>query len=185
MNDRERFEALAALVLEPLQRYVGRRCPPHDAPDVVNDVLLVLWRRLDDVPAGAEVPWTYGVARRCIANVRRGDRRRDALDARLRLQWPAAEADVDGSEQVVERDRIATALGALGELDAEVVRLWAWEGLEPREIALVVDLTANAVSIRLHRARRALATRLGSERQDAAAAGHLRGEPDDRREEAP
>lgn len=183
MNDRDRFEALAALVLVPLQRYLGRRCPPDDVPDLVNDTLLVLWRRLDQVPVGAEVPWAYGVARRCLANARRGDRRREALGLRLRTRWLDATVE-DASERIAEEDRVAAALSTLGELDAEVVRLWAWEGLEPREIAVVVDLTANAVSIRLHRARRSLAVQLGP-RQDRTATGHVRSEPDDRREEAP
>ena len=38
--------------------------------------------------------------------------------------------------------------------------LWAWEELAPREIATVTGLTANAVSIRLHRAKKRLAAEL-------------------------
>ena len=37
--------------------------------------------------------------------------------------------------------------------EAELLRLWAWEQLGPAQIATVLDLTPNAVSIRLHRAR--------------------------------
>jgi RNA polymerase sigma-70 factor (ECF subfamily) len=56
---------------------------------------------------------------------------------------------------------VHAALATLGELDREVVRLWAWEGLAPREIAVVTGLSANAVSIRLHKARKRLAASLG------------------------
>lgn len=45
-------------------------------------------------------------------------------------------------------------------MDAELVRLWAWEELGPAEIALVVGLSPNAVSIRLHRARQKLRSML-------------------------
>jgi RNA polymerase sigma-70 factor (ECF subfamily) len=56
---------------------------------------------------------------------------------------------------------VHAALARLRELDREVVMLWAWEGLVPREIATVTGLTPNAVSIRLHKAKKALAADLG------------------------
>lgn len=66
------------------------------------------------------------------------------------------------------------ALGGLPELDREVIRLWAWERLEPREIAEVVDATPNAVSIRLTRIRHHLSAALA--RKDRGPAGHRMGE---------
>jgi RNA polymerase sigma-70 factor (ECF subfamily) len=53
----------------------------------------------------------------------------------------------------------------------ELLRLWAWEGLAPREIAVVVGSSANAVSIRLYRARRELAGLLAP-RKVATVHGH-------------
>ena len=50
------------------------------------------------------------------------------------------------------------------------VRLWAWEGLAPRQIAEVTGLTSSAVSTRLHRARKKLAVQLG--RKNAERPGH-------------
>jgi RNA polymerase sigma-70 factor (ECF subfamily) len=98
------------------------------------------------------VPWSYGVARRVLANSRRGDVRRLRLVERL-AQQPAAPPVVvppDGSER---DDALDEALGRLDAPDHEVLRLWAWEGLEPREIAVVLETTPNAASIRLHRAK--------------------------------
>ena len=96
---RARYEALFGTVYEPLQRYVRRRGPADSADDVVAKVLLVLWQRLDDVPAEAEVAWTYGVARRRLANERRGSRRRLALVGRLEASYapsvPVASDDPD------------------------------------------------------------------------------------------
>lgn len=48
------------------------------------------------------------------------------------------------------------ALAHLGADDRELLRLWAWEELQPAEIAVTLGTTANAVSIRLHRARKRL-----------------------------
>jgi RNA polymerase sigma-70 factor (ECF subfamily) len=85
----------------------------------------------------------------------------------IRSQEETPAGDADHSE-------LHAALDALGALDREVVRLWAWEGLAPRQIAEATGLTSNAVSIRLHRAKARLAARLG--RKDAEPTGHKRDE---------
>ena len=54
------------------------------------------------------------------------------------------------------------AISRLSDSEAEIVRLWAWDRLEPREIAVVLDLTPNAVSVALSRAKRKLAAELGA-----------------------
>jgi DNA-directed RNA polymerase specialized sigma24 family protein len=73
------------------------------------------------------------------------------------------------------------ALGRLSPDDRELVRLWAWERLAPSEIAAVLDITANAASIRLHRAKARLADHLAA-RKMSPAAGHT---GDGRTEEVP
>lgn len=146
---RTRFEELVAVVYEPVARYLRRRTDPATADDVLGDVLLVLWRRLDDVPAGAELPYAYGVARGCLANSRRAAGRQERVVARLvEQQRPRGPDPVDDSDGV-----LAEVLAALPDADRELLRLWAWEQLPPREIALVLGVSANAVSIRLHRAK--------------------------------
>lgn len=141
---RRRFERIVADVFEPVQRYLLRRTDAAAAEDVLGDVLLVLWRRLDDVPADAALPWSYGVARGCLANHRRGAQRQERLVDRLAMVRPVEDAD-DG--------RLGQALEALSADDRELLRLWAWEQLPPREIAAALGISANAASIRLHRAK--------------------------------
>ena len=146
---RERFEALAAEVVEPVRRFLARRTDPDTADDVLAETLLVCWRRLDQVPDHA-LPWVYGVARNCLANVQRGDRRQVRLAARITVVDPP-------QETVREPDppdpRVAAVLAAMRPEEADLLRLWAWEQLGPGEIAEVLGITPNAVSIRLHRAR--------------------------------
>jgi RNA polymerase sigma-70 factor, ECF subfamily len=160
---RRRFEELVAAVYEPVQRYLLRRCDPATADDVLGDVLLVLWRRLDDVPADAVLPWTYGVARGCLANSRRSAVRQERVVQRLAQARPEEEPEPDGD--------LAEALQALPEADRELLRLWAWEQLTPREIALALGISANAVSIRLHRAKQKLRDLLVA-RKNADGSGH-------------
>jgi RNA polymerase sigma-70 factor (ECF subfamily) len=168
---RARFEAVVADAYEPLQRYLIRRCAADDVDDVLNETLLAIWRRLDAIPSGKTLPWCYGVARHCLANSRRGSMRRLRLVDRIESNAPrpadpelTAEADVELHE----------ALARLGELDREVIRLWAWEQLEPREIAEALGATPNAISVRLARIRRALNRELS--RQNRAIAGHEQGD---------
>jgi RNA polymerase sigma factor (sigma-70 family) len=123
--------------------------------DVLAETFLVLWRRLDDVPTDDPLPWAYGVARRCLANAQRSARRQLSLVERIgRLDPPLPTPPEE------EHPELHAALGTLPAVDREVVMLWAWEELAPREIAAVTGMTANAVSIRLHRAKKRLAGEL-------------------------
>jgi len=169
---RDAFHAALADVYEPLQRYLGRRCAPADADEVLNDVLLTIWRHLDDLPSDRHLPWTYGVARRCLANHRRGTvRRLDLADKAARTA--AIGAGNPGSDWTSEADAaLHDAMERLSDDDREIVRLWAWERLEPREIAEVLESSANAVSVRLNRIRRRLQEEIS--RKDRAPAGHER-----------
>ena len=166
---RDRFEAVVADVYDPLQRYIRRRATADEAGDVLSDVLLTMWRRLDDVPEGATLPWSYGVARRALSNHRRAASRHLRLVERLEAEPPPA-ADDDPAGQL-EDPELAAALEALPVADQEILRLWAWEQLEPREIALTLGSTANAVSLRLSRARKKLADAMA--RQDLSTPGHI------------
>lgn len=152
LDRRARFEAAFAEVYEPLQAYARRRIDTATADDVVAETLLVLWRRLDEVPADLVLPWCYGVARRCLANQRRADHRREALVDRLTAERPQTDSAVDPA--------LDAALATLSTDDREIVRLWAWEQLQPREIAEALDISANAAAIRVHRAKQRLAEAL-------------------------
>jgi RNA polymerase sigma-70 factor (ECF subfamily) len=158
---RAAFEALVEQAYVPVQRFLRRRTDEATADDVLGDVLLVLWRRLDDIPADAQLPWVYGVARRCLANTVRSSARQERLVRRLADVPPPAAEDPDLDEE----------LRGLPEADQELLRLWAWEQLPPREIALVLGISANAVSIRLHRATKKLRTALLA-RKDGGVPGH-------------
>lgn len=164
---RLRFETLAAELVEPLRRFLVRRTDPAAADDVLADTLLVCWRRLDDVPVDGALPWAYAVARRCLANAERGARRQRRVAARIAVvDPPVAAAPRPGGAR---DEALSAALAALRTEDAELLRLWAWEQLTPAEIATVLDVTPNAVSIRLHRARGKLKDEL---RKIEGAAGH-------------
>ena len=158
----EHFDAVLAFALRRVDR-------PEDAADVTADTFLVAWRRLAHVPPAHETrPWLYGVARRVLANHRRGDRRRSALGDRLKRDL--ATCVPDASDHVVQQADVIAAMHQLSGRDQEVLELHLWEGLESREIAEVLGLSATVVRPRLSRARTRLRDVLGN---DPPPAGHL------------
>jgi RNA polymerase sigma factor (sigma-70 family) len=147
--------------------YAVRRCSDSaDAADVVADTFLVAWRRLPDVPSGGEARmWLYGVARRMLANQQRGERRRERLAERLRLELPAELATVT---EVADGGPVPAALGVLAEDDRDILLLSAWEQLQPAEIAAVLGISRVAARSRLHRARARLRAALGDDPEQAS-----------------
>ncbi len=169
LERRQRFEAVAAAVYEPLQRYLGRRVQQADVSELLNDALLVIWRRLDHVPLDDPLPWSYGVAKHCLANHRRGAQRRLRLVGRTIDRAPKDSFVSSPAGPGFDHPQLESALSELNESDRELIRLWAWEQLEPREIAVVLETTPNAVSLRLTRAKKSIANAMA--RQDPAHAG--------------
>ncbi len=137
--------------------YARRRLSSaEDAEDVVVEVFATAWRRRADVPDPA-LPWLYATAAHVIAHVIRSDARRTRLGARLATVRPLHPEGQDHAEAVASatdaRTAVAAAMDDLAESDAELLRLWAWEGLEPAEIAVVLDCSPGTARTRLHRAR--------------------------------
>ena len=156
-----RFQAVYEAHYGAVFAYVRRRtADAADAQDAVAETFTVAWRRLGEVPAeGAALPWLYGVARRVLANQRRGNRRRDDLTTRA-SGHPVVTTEVEGEVVAAEERRLVlAALARLRPADQEVLRLAVWEELPHREIAEIVGGSEASIAVRLHRAR----TRLGRE----------------------
>lgn len=118
---RARFEALVHTVAEPLRKFLVRRTDADTADEVLADTLLVLWRRVDELPMAAPqqpispdevLPWCYGVARGCLANAQRSARRRARLKerlARMSRPLPADSTDHSGLYQALKTLRALNA----------------------------------------------------------------------------
>jgi RNA polymerase sigma-70 factor, ECF subfamily len=151
-----RFAALYQEHYRPILAYAVRRAgPAEDAADVVADVFTTAWRRIDQVPpAPADRLWLYGVAQRVIAGRRRSAGRRSRLTARLRAGYDSRPAQ-PGLRDAAS-DRVVAALDRLPPGEREALQLVLWEQLTHAEAAQVLGCSANAVAIRLHRAKNRL-----------------------------
>jgi RNA polymerase sigma-70 factor, ECF subfamily len=153
MEPRARFEILFRAHCGQVRAFAHRRVPSAAADEVVSDVFLIAWRRIDEAPDDA-LPWLFGIARGVIANRRRGDARREALHERLAA---TAVPEIDpGPDSGIRESPLLAALATLSERDREVLRLVAWDGLDRGQAAKVLGISAGALRLRLHRARRRL-----------------------------
>lgn len=153
----QRFRGLYDAVYDDLLRFVGRRVHPTHAEDVVGDVMLVAWRRLDDVPAdlSAARAWLFGVARKTLQNTRRREDRHDAIPVRLGQHRGVS----DGGETpdlVACRADLAAAWPRLNATDQEAIALAVLDGFTAPEAAEILGISPTAFRIRLSRARRNL-----------------------------
>lgn len=149
----QRFSALYRQHYRSVWAYAVRRVEcDADAADVVADVFTVAWRRLPEVPGPpADLLWLYGVARRVVAGKRRSARRLRDLVARLQASPVSSPT---GGDQLA--DRLTDAVSRLRPAEREALALVHWEELSHAEAARVLGCSANAVAIRVHRARRRL-----------------------------
>jgi RNA polymerase sigma-70 factor (ECF subfamily) len=154
----QRFRELYDAAYVDLLRFVRRRVHLTHAEDVVGDVMLVAWRRLDDVPAelSSARAWLFGVAHKTIQNTRRRDTRHDAVAVRL-SEVPRGLADAgQHPDLVAHRADIAAAWPLLSALHQEAIALSVLDGLTAPEGAAVLGISPTAFRLRLSRARRVL-----------------------------
>lgn len=180
----ELFDKYAAAVYTYLFRRLGDW---SEAEDLTSAVFLQAWRKRSEVvfDRDSALPWLFGVAGGLLRNATRSRRRHAALLERVRdahageawigvghASWVPGEAAVTASEAdtVAERldaqqrmTRIRAAIDRLPRHQREVIELCALGGLDQAAAAVALGVRPGTVKSRLHRARRALASELGTE----------------------
>ena len=170
MDPMSRFQTLYKSTFNEIYAYATRALVPDQSEidDVVAEVYVVAWRRIDELPQSPEDRlWLFGVARNVVRNTKRNANRRHLLVGRIRRQ-PRLPL---GSSEPSDVD-VADALRRLSPNEREVMQLVVWDGLSAAETAGVLGCSVNVVQVRLHRARRRLARSLrgaSDEAGDAAA----------------
>ncbi len=123
--------------------YTRRRTDPGSF-DVVSEVFMTAWRRLEDIPEEPRT-WPLGVARRVLANQRRSQARRAALQTRIAGERAATRRPAAGDGPT---DTVLDALQSLSETDREALALLAWEELSHREAARVLGIRTGTFTVK-------------------------------------
>lgn len=155
-DDQSRFHDVYRENLGAIRAYLARRIPYADVDDLSADVFAVAWKKRSQVSPGEELPWLYRIASFVVANYRRKEKNR------LDVLWlvstpdsaPAADAFLEGDPE------LAQAWGTLSISHREALGLVVLDGMSVQDAARVIGITANALSIRLHRAKNTLADAL-------------------------
>ena len=125
-----------------------RNCLISDVDDAVQEVLLVLSRRLSSLKVLAAFSgWLFKVVRRECRRLGRRAFHYDPYDEERAEQWLASHDDPSLRLQLVQ------ALESLPRDYLQVVLLRDFEELSIGEIAVELGLSAAATKSRLHRAR--------------------------------
>lgn len=163
---RSEFEDVYRRHLPAVSGYLARRVARADVEDLAADVFAVAWRRRASVTPGEELPWLYRIASFQVSNHRR------KLAARAGVLWlfstPDAAPAADG---LLDTDpELAAAWRQLPAGHREILALVVLDDVPVGQAAIALGVSANAASIRLHRAKRALAEALVVARERAEAA---------------
>jgi RNA polymerase sigma-70 factor (ECF subfamily) len=177
LGDPEAFKELFRLhrqgVLRLVQRMLGRS---SELEDVVQDVFLQVHRSIRDFKGQARfTTWLYRVAVNVVLMHRRSARSRPVFDAADELQH-AIDAEPLPDEQLARNKRIRAfyrLLERLTEKKRTVFVLHEFEGINPTEIAKIVDAPVLTVRTRLFYARRELAAMLREEPDLSAVADEI------------
>lgn len=154
---KEHFEDLIAPIMPDLLRYFARRVTPvDDSYDCLSETLIVLWRSSRKLPSDAHDirAWSFGVARKVLANHVRGQSRRAALTARI------GEMEV-GGDHPNQGAPVREALEKLSGRDHELVRLIVWDGFGVAEAGALLGLKPATARTRYARAKSQLKRHLG------------------------
>ncbi|GAB3774511.1 RNA polymerase sigma-70 factor (ECF subfamily) [Nocardioides ginsengisegetis] len=149
------FEELYRVTARDVFAYVRRR-RTGDAEEIVAETYAVAWRRRNEMPPQMfRRAWLFGVARRLLVAASRQQQRETALKREL-TTLPIPEHDTATRAHTAQV--MSAALRRLPREQQELLRLVAWEGLTPAELAVSLGVRPGTARVRLHRARRALAS---------------------------
>jgi RNA polymerase sigma-70 factor, ECF subfamily len=156
----DRLRALVRRNYTSLWKLV-RRCgvDAASADDAVQEIFVVVARRLDDIEEGSEQSFLYGIAIRVAWSFRRkqGRSQLGALGSEVEEQ---ATPELGPDEELDARRRRALLDSALDELDETlrvVLVLHVLEGMAVRDVAKVLQIPEGTATSRLRRARESFA----------------------------
>lgn len=141
----------------PVYRYaLSRLSDPFDAAEVLNDVMLEVWKQAARFEGRSQVStWLLGMARHKALDRQRARGRREweELSDQLEDETPGVEGQLAAAQ---DAHRLRDCVRKLGPNHREVVHLAFYEELGHEAIATLVQCPPGTVKSRMHHAKEAL-----------------------------
>lgn len=157
-RDEAWFAQTVETYLHPIYSFIYRRSQGLDpaissAEDIAADTWAIAWQKREQAPKdeGLVAAWLYQIARHLLAN---HIRRTQTLRKHSAALDPDLVSRFNAEGLVIADDELRRVFNLLTDGEKEVLALTLWEGLEPRHIAHITSSTPNAVSLKLHKARK-------------------------------
>ncbi len=173
--DRVKFRAVYEAHYDDIWRYCYRRAGDRaQAEDLLAETFATAWQKVNQIPQENEaLPWLYAVAYNHMRNGWRQSKQRQNLAEKLRNEASTDADPLDPADYAAGGiGLVREAIFSLSDTDREVLMLTSWERLSHRQIAEVLNITENAVSIRAHRAKQKLQKKLAKEMKGSAVERH-------------
>jgi RNA polymerase sigma-70 factor, ECF subfamily len=154
----EEFTSFYRGFLPQISSYLVRRCDRSDVEELCSRVFEIAWRKRTQAPKDFELAWLYRIAGFVVANHRRAIRSERNFLERFR---PSDFAPSVEDIAIADTD-LAEAWKKLSSFEREAISLTAFEGLSNQDAARVLEISPNAFTQRLAKARKRLKANLSS-----------------------
>ena len=166
-QDVQAFETLYARHASRLRVYLWRSLPPHvHVEEVLNDVMMVLWRSASRVPPSVSLAaWLFGIARR--HNLKAWSRA--SHYDRSTEEEPEGTTTTTPESDLLCQERLALVRRFLNRLPSDkrqLIDLTIEKGLSYEEISCQTHINVNTIKSRISRVRRQLYAYLLTEHED-------------------
>lgn len=152
----EEFTTLYRGFLPQVSKYLVRRCDRSDVEELASKVFEIAWQKRSQAPKDFELPWLYRIAGFVVSNHRRAIKSEQSFLALFRpLDFAPSPEDI-----AIGDVSLASAWSKLSPFEREAISLTAFEGLQNQEAAKVLEISPNAFTQRLAKARAKLRANL-------------------------
>lgn len=153
----EEFTNLYRGYLADISKYLARRADSSDIEELASRVFEIAWIKRSKAPAGFELAWLYRIAGYVVSN----HRRQRASQNNFLSSFRPTDSSPSVEDIALADLSLSQAWAKLTSAEREALALSCFEGLDNRSAAAALEISPNAFTIRLSRAKTRLRELLG------------------------
>jgi RNA polymerase sigma-70 factor, ECF subfamily len=148
----QEFTSLYRGFLPQISSYLVRRIDRSDVEELASRVFEIAWRKRTQAPEGFELAWLYRIAGFVVSNHRRAIR----SEKNFLMRFQPSDFAPSVEDIALADIELSIAWKKLSSFEREAIALTAFDGLSNQEAAKVLEISPNAFTQRLAKARKKL-----------------------------